>query len=539
MRIDAKNQNRRRVLRSAIASGLRFGGTVVAGLLLSSTVSAQFQTGRDTDRDFYQHEQSTTQANRPVSASKLRKSPASSVVQASSVATKSAAYSKNSQVELAGCKNCQAGLPHSHNSTPIAESDSSNMIYENSQEFEEVDMGFAEPQRMRRTRRAGVSLNSSCDSTCNDGYCGEGTAHPLGFLGQLLRRSHFKIEAATFWPEGQNLPQLVTSNRSAPFDSNIDGTFSDPGLVVLFGGENALEDSVQGMRGEIGTFFGPRRNSGVFLRFFDVGNNALSFNSTPTSEQVVTRPFLDEVGDEQTIAINFPGDTAGTLNATISSELYGGDILFRQLIACGPSAKAEFLAGYQTARLGEDLAINSSTTALRNLGIVTTGTRTDLLDTFETTNRFNGLALGLSGMVQDRSWSLSGMVKLGLGNMERSVGINGLSTITVPGNPVSTNTVNSGLLARASNMGSYTSNTFVVSPEVNVSLGYRIMQGLDATLGYTYLGLPKVARVADQLDPELTSNLSNPLTGPIRPSFELLESNFSLHSLSYGLHLRF
>lgn len=131
------------------------------------------------------------------------------------------------------------------------------------------------------------------------------------------------------------------------------------------------------------------------------------------------------------------------------------------------------------------------------------------------------------------------MVKLGLGNMERSVGIDGSSIVTVPNPGGSVSSTNNGLLARASNNGSYTSSTFVVSPELNLSLGYRITRGLDATLGYTYLGLPKVARVADQLDPALQSNLSNPLVGPVRPSFELLESNFSLHSLSYGLQLKF
>jgi hypothetical protein len=149
------------------------------------------------------------------------------------------------------------------------------------------------------------------------------------------------------------------------------------------------------------------------------------------------------------------------------------------------------------------------------------------------------MALGLSGALQDRRWNLSGMVKLGLGNMETFVGIDGSQRTNVIGPPNTVAESNNGLLARATNRGSYTNDTFVISPEVNVSLGYRITRRLDATLGYTYLGLPKVARVADQLDPDLSSNPSDPLVGPARPSFELRESNFSLHSLSYGLQYRF
>ena len=81
--------------------------------------------------------------------------------------------------------------------------------------------------------------------------------------------------------------------------------------------------------------------------------------------------------------------------------------------------------------------------------------------------------------------------------------------------------------------------TFIVSPETNLTLGYRLTRRLEATIGYSYLGLPKVARVADQLDPQLASNLSNPPTGASTPSFSLRESNYSLHSLDYGLQWRY
>ncbi|HUP80288.1 MAG TPA: BBP7 family outer membrane beta-barrel protein, partial [Pirellula sp.] len=155
------------------------------------------------------------------------------------------------------------------------------------------------------------------------------------------------------------------------------------------------------------------------------------------------------------------------------------------------------------------------------------------------TNRFNGMVLGLNGIMRERCWSLSGMVKLGFGNLERSVDIDGSSTITVPGNPGSTSTSASGLLARNTNAGNYVQSTFIVSPETNLTLGYRLHRRLEATIGYTYLGLPKVARVANQLDPQLASNLSNPPTGASTPSFSLLSSNYALHSLNYGLQWRY
>ena len=131
------------------------------------------------------------------------------------------------------------------------------------------------------------------------------------------------------------------------------------------------------------------------------------------------------------------------------------------------------------------------------------------------------------------------MVKLGLGNMENSVAIDGSSTITVPGTPGSTSTTANGLLARNTNEGNYVFNTFVVTPEANLTFGYRLTRRLEATVGYSYLGLPKVARVADQLDPQLASNLSDPPSGARTPSFSLRESNYALHSLDYGLQWRY
>jgi hypothetical protein len=62
---------------------------------------------------------------------------------------------------------------------------------------------------------------------------------------------------------------------------------------------------------------------------------------------------------------------------------------------------------------------------------------------------------------------------------------------------------------------------------------------LEATVGYNYLCLPKVARASDQIDPQLAANLSNPLVGAARPSFNFVESNYALHSLNYGLQFRY
>ena len=536
---------RRRAYRTALNMGFGLSVFAITNLVDADPAFAQLRTGRSTDREFYAPDEPTV----PAPQRRTGKRTNSSVIQASAteavsaedaatpvrqVKTRPAAVSKasgekaTSRVVQAGCKNCQAGIAHSH--TPEA-SRPSQVIVDN--------QDFSEPSALSEVIHDpdAMVFGSTCQP-CMTGCESVGMCQPPNIVGNLLRRLQFRIEAATFWPDGQNLPQLVTTRRPAN-DPATDGLIGRTDTTNLFGGTEVLGESTQGIRGELGTYFNDCKSYGILLRFYDVGNNTLSYNSTPTSEPVVMRPFFSTANNAQsTIAVNYPNSTSGSLNANISSDMYGGDILFRRLILRDCAGRLEFLAGYQTARLADSLTINSTTTALTNTP-APAGTISQLADNFKTTNRFNGMALGLNGIMQERCWSLSGMVKLGFGNMERSVDIDGSSTITVPGNPGSTSTSANGLLARNTNAGNYVQSTFIVSPETNLTLGYRLNRRLEATVGYTYLGLPKVARVANQLDPQLASNLSNPPTGASTPSFSLLSSNYALHSLNYGLQWRY
>jgi len=541
-------QIQRRSVRQSLQMGLQIGTVVLASLSFSNAAMAQLRTGRDSDREFYPEERTEqkvvgkSSAKRPLDPGVVTASAVEPVKIGSSQRSntkparitqkiaKDSAGSSSSRVVQAGCKNCQAGVPHSHSPIPSV-SAAENVI-----EQEYVDnSGLSETIHDPTAMTLGSSCNSGCSSS--------GVIQTPNILGNILRRMNLRIEAATFWPEGQNLPQLVTTRRPAN-DPDTDGLIGRNDTDNLFGGSEVLGQSTQGIRGELGIYFDDCKSVGVLLRFFDAGSNSLTYGSTPTSEPVVVRPFFSTANNSQaTIAVNYPtlgqnGGTSGGLNASISNDLYGGDLLFRKLILRDCAGRIEFLAGYQTARLADALSIDSTTTALVN-GSAPEGTISQLSDRFMTTNRFNGMALGLNGILRERCWSLSGMVKLGFGNMERSVNIDGSSSIFVPGTPPSTSSSNEGLLARNTNNGNYVSNTFVVTPETNVTLGYRLNRRLEATIGYTYLGLPKVARVADQLDPRLASNLSNPPTGASTPSFNLLESNFSLHSLNYGLQWRY
>ncbi len=352
---------------------------------------------------------------------------------------------------------------------------------------------------------------------CGDGECGPGyptmnieiAFQPLFGMDRFSAR----VEAATFWGSSQGVPSLVRSDE-----------IGVPGSVDYFGGTQDWNQSVQGIRGEFGWRFGAGMCDTLQFRFFDAGAQSLTFDSPVSGVPSIVRPYQTPVPLAQSaVSVKEPGISNGAVLAHGTSDVYGGDLLFRRIWSQSCDTKTEWLAGYQQARLNDSIDVHSTTFPIG------TTNRLELRDQFRTNNAFHGAALGVSRMVTSPRWSLQGMFKLGLGNMERTVTISGFQRVNdaVP--------TTNGLLARSTNNGLYQTNTFVVSPEANVTLGYRLTQNLEATVGYNYLGLPKVARAGEQID--TVSNLDS--VNPARPAFSLQESNYSLHSLNYGLQYRY
>ena len=427
------------------------------------------------------------------------------------------AVASPSKFQLASCPSCNKGISHTHTTEGIAEPDGVTV----SEGEMVIDDG---------TIKAETEASSSGCAGCGGylGQCGCGEvptlniqlAFPYGFV---LNRFSARLEAATFWPSDSTIPSLVRT-----------GAVGNAGSSDLFGGTVPMDETVQGLRGEFGWLFRNDLCSSMQLRFFDAGAQSLTFDSTQSNATSIVRPYFDPTtSTQQSISVVEPGVSSGAVLAHATSDVYGGDLLLKSIVRNNYMGRTEFLAGAQAARLSDSISVSSTTSAIPS------GNLLRLNDTFITNNRFYGGTLGVSSITYGRSWSLSGMFKLGLGNMERNVTIDGSQTITVPGTPPSVTSSSNGLQARSTNNGFYSNDTFVVSPELNVTLGYRLTRNLEATVGYSFLELPKVVRAADQFDPQLASNLSNPLVGAPRPSFSLSESNFTLHSLNYGLQYRY
>lgn len=428
----------------------------------------------------------------------------------------------------ASCPNCQA---NSHSVRSAAPTIRQSQPLETRADYDDATFEDAMP-----VVSGGCDLG--CSSSCDDnmhllgvGGCGIGIdLDPCSPLGQLSRRLYFRAQTASFWGTGQFLPTLVSTSSSTTLPLQTIGQSTDPDRQILFGGSQVGSDSSNGVRGEIGLWFDDCQSRGVLVRMFDSGDNDVGLSTDQNRNSVIVLNFLrtDPARQESTVAVAFPTRAEGFVNANLSSSTYGGDLLARNNICRDNLGSWDWVGGYQMARLDESLSIVSLSRNLTTNPVQTI----DQTDRFRTRSQFHGGALGLNGQVRDGCWYFDGLFKVGVGMMERNVDIVGSSAVSI-GTDVTRR--EQGLHARSTNIGSYQDDTFVMVPEVGLTIGYRLTKQLDFTVGYNLLRLPKVTRVVDALDRELASNLSDPLSGEIRPSFALRESNFSLHSLNLGL----
>ena len=369
---------------------------------------------------------------------------------------------------------------------------------------------------------------------CCDAFaCGDGCGGPLS---QLLGNLSVRGEVPIFWRRGMVLPPLVTT-ATAGTPANVAGQLGNANTQVLLGNQKATEDGHAGMRITVGSWFEPDQYRGVIFRYMNAGEQETRFSFDSNTNSILARPITNITSgtatpDTQLIA--FPGDSTGSINVSTKSSIDGFDLVLRRLAYRDRFTRVDWLMGYQHNRIAESLNINSNTLVVGNVPPLT-GTSIAVSDQFMTRNTFNGAVLGLMSSRQFACWKFEAMGRMGLGNLERRFSASGSTTTTSSTGTVTTE--DQGLLVRNTNNQTRTNDTFVVAPEVGFNAGYYLTPNIDFLVGYNYLLIGKVAQPGRQIDS--TVNLSNPLTGALRPGFALDTQKYWLHSLNLGMQWRY
>jgi hypothetical protein len=344
------------------------------------------------------------------------------------------------------------------------------------------------------------------------------------------------------WTRGLHLPPLVTTSPAGTAQTAA-GVLGQPGTRVLYGDSTVDQDLRWGFRLGFGGWLDPQRTFGIDTDFFMLESRNKPFFASSPGTDIIARPFTDATTRTQTSQlISFPGVSSGGVAASArSNNFYGIHIDGQELLVSGNHYCFIPLIGYRFLQFSDRLSVDTNIVSAGAGGVVP-GTQILTSDRFSTRNTFHAGEFGIKAEFFSNRWSLELAPRVAVGQVRRSISINGNTQVTVPGAGPAVTEVG-GMLALSPNSGVHISNDWVVSPEVAVNLGWMVNSHLRVRLNYSYLDLNHVAFAPNQATLNLNPNLFPPPrttgTTPAEPAFRLHKSDIWIQSLGAGLEYRY
>ena len=347
---------------------------------------------------------------------------------------------------------------------------------------------------------------------------------------------------------------LVTTSTSA--SDAVPGALGQAHTQVLVGpGDSAIDyGRLNGFRWTVGLaagFLPPLEVSG-----FSIGRNLTLFQGGTQDAGLpyLARPvqFLDiplgpGVASENVEYVNVPTIANGNISITSRMYLNNIDVNFFVPLCETDCLKLDMMTGYRNTQFGEDL--NISSTLGGNFGSVRfnnvsypSGFSTTAVDSFRAINNFNGGQLGLRGVLSSERWSIFTDLKLGLGNMNSAMTIEGNSSLYEVALGHVVQTLPGGVLALPSNSGIVSENRFAIIPEANFTISYQLHSNFRLFAGYNLLYLSNVIRPGDHINSVIdsrqipTDQNYNPSVSGIAPGFPALVHR---DLFAYGFNIGF
>lgn len=380
----------------------------------------------------------------------------------------------------------------------------------------------------------GPSCSAGCDSGCSSRSCRSGCQCLSCQRSSIFSRGFVTLEHMSWYNKGINLPPLVTTSPAGTAFGAA-GVLGAPGTSVLFGGRDFDSDRQNAARFTFGLWKDECRELGVGARLYGVEGGALRYTASSTGTPILARPFVNTdpavlpPGPQQDALVvafqPFPAIT-GNVAMAAATDVMGTEIFLRSMVDQGDNYRVDILGGWQFNRVDSDLAMSS-----RHILGATTFQFNDL---FDVENTYNAGTFGVLVERYREEWTLSFMGKIGVGNMNEQVTISGNNTVIAGGSV----TTNGGLYAQPTNIGTFSQDLLVWSPEVNLKASYAISQKLSLSVGYTFLWWSKMAFAGDQLDTNINTTQLNGggVVGPADPSFTFNDTDFWVQSIDIGLN---
>ena len=222
-----------------------------------------------------------------------------------------------------------------------------------------------------------------------------------------------------------------------------------------------------------------------------------------TGNPAIGPVFNDTFSGLQTLLLfSVPDERIGVLDSTQNNRLWGTDInLRRQVAAIFWGDRLDFLIGIRQLQFGEGLDLSGTHTAVPGF-VDPVAQVVTYHDHFGVQNDFLGGQIGFASHADvGDAFTVDLTLKLALGDMREVVKNSGSTTLVDPaGAPGTIVTRPGGVLVQPTNIGRSVNGDFGVIPEITLNVGWRIAPGVTATVGYNFLYINSLFRVAGQVD---------------------------------------
>lgn len=308
----------------------------------------------------------------------------------------------------------------------------------------------------------------------------------------------------------------------------------------MFGNGNLNNNPYSGLRLRGGWWLDNCHSWGIDVGGFFLGGNANRFSSSSFGNPFLARPFFNALTGAQDIeAVATPNGLTGTFSAVNTFVLYGAEANLRRNLLCGCNWYIDGFIGWrllglnETLKMQENLAVAASTNPS-----LPAGSTFLVSDKFGTTNLFNGGQIGGIAEYRLGRWFVDLRTSVGVGGTLQHVTIDGSTVSQVPG--FAPTTLQGGLLAQSSNIGSYTRGITSFIEEIGLNVGYQFTNHIRGFVGYNFLYWNNVVRPGNQIDQTVNPNLIPPSVpgGPARPAFAFHSSDFWAQGITFGLDIR-
>lgn len=372
-------------------------------------------------------------------------------------------------------------------------------------------------------------MYGGCDGYCDDGCdsCGHYVGHPNASLCFDPCQWFASFELLLLFREGDLIPSLITTS---PAGTAGDVAGQLPGATTLFGGENFFNEMTAGGRLTLGTWLDNCQYRSLVFRGWTATEQSDSFSSREAinSGGILAVPTTT-AGVADAALIAFPDSAEnfgrfGSVSASASSNVFGGDISVRQFWTGGLGTTFDVFYGYQYMRLQEDLRLSTSSTKTQDPFPDAIGSNLTTTDMFDAKNEFHGGQLGMAGRYREGCWSFDWLGKIGFGQVRRSAERRGSSVVTTDTPPAAVS--DTGLLVNDVNSGSFENNTFGWAPEFDLSIGWHKYPRFDVTFGYNIIAMTDAVRLSGVMDPVNTTDT---------PRTTLVDETFVLQGIHFGI----